>query len=166
MPCPARACAAQVGAELERPFGTSSNDLPLLKFGVDLCRNLDTLVRIKARSIQARLETDKTQQEWLKAEDAHASEAAKVEEEPHHRSSAFMGGGGCFPNGSSTPPGSPADNLSGATTSGKSGFNPLSELFMFSSGGLAGKAASPPAKRRTTVGCNSPSAARSGFCSR
>ena len=46
----------QLGAELECPFGKDDNDLPLLTFGQDLCRNLDTLVRGSARGLQRQRE--------------------------------------------------------------------------------------------------------------
>lgn len=42
----------QVGAELECPFGTQENDLPLLQMGVDLSRNLDTLMRNACRAVK------------------------------------------------------------------------------------------------------------------
>ena len=42
----------RVGAELQCPFGTNENGLPLLEMGVDVERNLDTLVRNAARAVR------------------------------------------------------------------------------------------------------------------
>lgn len=42
----------QVGAELECPFGTDDNDLPLLEMGLDLMSDVDTMLRNAARGIK------------------------------------------------------------------------------------------------------------------
>jgi hypothetical protein len=42
----------QLGAELECPFGKDPNDIPMLTVGSDLCRNLDTLMRLVMREVK------------------------------------------------------------------------------------------------------------------
>ena len=44
----------QLGAELEGPFGTDDNDLPLLLMGAKLCDDLDAILRtVRASGLRA-----------------------------------------------------------------------------------------------------------------
>ena len=71
---------SQVGAELECPFGTDDNDLPLLEMGQDLTNNLDTLVRHTLRATQRRRDERRhgASHAGRSADDAPAGGAART----------------------------------------------------------------------------------------